>query len=330
MRPTAGVTTQKEAPITRSVGASARSGSALTANWPHAMVFLALHDFQEPAGDTPERSTPGLGPGILFMTLRIRRWKRRCAKLGVVVVVSALLPLPVSSVEAGALERAMLGRSAIVDLTHLAEDIPKTPERLRPEISGELNRPGHTGRGAAESDFATRLHAPGAVRQGKRTVAQIPFRELLVAAVVVDVAQQVLQVPEYQVTAEDLRVWERKNGRIPKQSAVLLRTGWAQRWSDPVRYANHDPQGIPRVPGFSAAALALLEERQVRGLGLDAHLPDGATAGDPGLLVVPSGVWQLENLANLDRLPVKGAKLIIAPLRMEAASAPARVMAILP
>ena len=224
----------------------------------------------------------------------------------------------------------MLGKSAIVDLTHPAEQSPKTPEQLRPETPGEGNRQDHTGRGPAEGDFETRLHAPGAARQGKRTVAQIPFRELLVPAVVVDVAQQVLQVPEYQATAEDLRAWERKNGRIPKQSAVLLRTGWAQRWSDPVRYANHDPQGIPRVPGFSAAALALLEERQVRGLGLDANLPGGATAGDPGLLVVPRDVWQLENLANLDRLPVKGAKLIIAPLRLEAASAPARVMAILP
>jgi kynurenine formamidase len=245
-------------------------------------------------------------------------------------MVSVLLPLPVRSVEAGALERAMLGKSAIVDLTHPAGHSAQTPERLRAEAPGEGNRQGQTGRGPAERDFETRLHAPRAVRQGKRTVAQIPFRELLVPAVVVDVTQQVLQVPEYQATAEDLRAWERKNGRIPKQSAVLFRTGWAQRWPDPVRYANHDPQGIPRVPGFSAAALALLEERQVRGLGLDAPLPGGATAGDPGSLVVPSGVWQLENLADLDRLPVKGAKLIIAPLRMEAASASARVMAILP
>jgi kynurenine formamidase len=272
----------------------------------------------------------GSGPGNLFMVRRIRGLQKWCARIGVLVMVSPLLPLPVSSVEAGALERAMLGKSAIVDLTHPTEDSPKAPERPQPETSGEGSRDGHTGRGQAEADFETRLHAPGVVRQGKRTVAQIPFRELLVSAVVVDIAQQVLQMPEYQATAEDLRAWERKNGRIPKQSAVLLRTGWAQRWSDPARYANYDPQGSPQAPGFSAAALALLEERQVRGLGVDAYLPGGATAGAPGSLVVPSGVWQLENLANLDRLPVKGAKLIIAPLRMEAASAPARVMAILP
>ena len=244
-------------------------------------------------------------------------------------MAAALLPLPVSPVEAGALERAMLGKSAIVDLTHPVESGSSGPERQR-EASGEGNRQDQTGRAAAERNFETRLHAPGAPRQGKRTVAQIPFRELLVPVVVVDVAQQVNQVADYQATAEDLRAWERRNGRIPKQSAVLLRTGWAQRWSDAVRYANHDPQGIPRVPGFSAAALVFLEERQVRGLGLDAYLPGGAAPGDPGLLVVPSGVWRLENLANLDRLPVKGAKLIIAPLRLEAASAPVRVIALLP
>jgi kynurenine formamidase len=73
-----------------------------------------------------------------------------------------------------------------------------------------------------------------------------------------------------------------------------------------------------------------LEERHVRGLGLDVYLSGGATAENPASLVVPSGVWRLENLADLDRLPVKGAKLIIAPLRLEAASAPARVIAILP
>jgi kynurenine formamidase len=112
---------------------------------------------------------------------------------------------------------------------------------------------------------------------------------------------------------------------------VLLRTGWAQRWSEPVRYSNHDLQGVPRVPGFSVAALAfLVEERQIRGLGLDTLLPRDAVPGDPGLRIAPPEVWRLENLANLDRLPVKGAKLIIAPLRLEAASAPARVIALLP
>jgi kynurenine formamidase len=52
--------------------------------------------------------------------------------------------------------------------------------------------------------------------------------------------------------------------------------------------------------------------------------------GDAPAPIVPPGTWLIENLANLDRLPIKGAKLIVAPLRLEAASASARVIAILP
>jgi kynurenine formamidase len=52
--------------------------------------------------------------------------------------------------------------------------------------------------------------------------------------------------------------------------------------------------------------------------------------GDAPGPIVPPGAWLIENLANLDRLPIKGTKLIVAPLRLEAASASARVIAILP
>jgi kynurenine formamidase len=164
-------------------------------------------------------------------------------------------------------------------------------------------------------------------------VANIPPRDLLVHAVLVDITAKVAQIPDYRATAEDLQVWERRNGRIPKGSVLLLYTGWARRWSDPVKYLNRDSQGVARVPGFSAAALAfLIRERDVRGVGLDSLSPEGSrlSAEDEVGTLLKSGKWQLVNLTNLDRLPTKGIKLLIAPLRLEAGSAPARVIAILP
>jgi kynurenine formamidase len=212
----------------------------------------------------------------------------------------------------------MLGKSAVVDLTHAVSDGPISSDRQRPE----------SGR-----DFGTRFTANVGVQTAQLTVDQIPSRELLVVAVVVNVAAKVAQSPDYHVTVEDLRTWERQNGRIPKQSAVLLNTGWSRWWTEPTRYVNQDAQGAVRVPGFSSAAVAFLTgERQVRGLGLDAFIPDGPISGNAEM--IPSrmapGVWQLENLVNLDRLPAKGAKLVVAPLRIEATNAPARVIAILP
>ena len=189
-----------------------------------------------------------------------RRWDRR----GWFRVVATLLAvmLQVSPATAGALERAILGKSAIVDLSH-----------------SEGERQGSLPSGSVGKDFGTRLNALGIVRKDKRTIAQIPLRELLAPAVVVNLTAKVAEAPEYRATVEDLLAWERQYGRIPKQSAVLLYTGWAGRWADAARYANLDAQGVSRAPGFSAAALAfLVNERQVQGVGLDACTPDAPSA----------------------------------------------------
>lgn len=253
-------------------------------------------------------------------------------------LVLLLLLLQAGPAAAGALERAMLGKSQVVDLTHVqSEQTPSggAQERVRTEASGEGERSGPALRNPPAGELATHLHLPASLVKGKPTVAQVPARELLVHAVVVDIAARVAEAADYRATAEDLRAWERRNGRIPKGSMVLLHTGWARRWSDPALYLNLDPQGVPRVPGFSPGAIAfLVGERDIRGVGLDAWIPEvapGVPAGDEATRpLLQAGKWQLVNLANLDRLPAKGAKLVIAPLRLDAGAAPARVIAILP
>jgi len=46
---------------------------------------------------------------------------------------------------------------------------------------------------------------------------------------------------------------------------------------------------------------------------------------------LPAGLFQLENLANLDKLPETGAFIIAAPIKLEGGSGgPCRVFAILP
>jgi kynurenine formamidase len=253
----------------------------------------------------------------------------------VLILVLILLHGQARPVLAGALERAMLGKATLVDLTHVMGDralLPSGQESPRQE-SGEADHLAPGPRPAILWDLGTHLDVPTAGLKTKPSVAQISPRELLVQAVVVDVAGMVSQGMEYRASVEDLQSWERRNGRIPKQVLVLLHTGWSKRWSDPARYLNLDPQGLARVPGFSAAALAfLVNDRDVRGVGLDAFTPEGSQAngGDDARAMLLAGKFQLENLTNLDRLPAKGAKLMIMPLRVEGGTAPARVIAILP
>jgi kynurenine formamidase len=232
----------------------------------------------------------------------------------------------------------MLGKSQVVDLTQVQGDY--TPgataeQRARPEGPGEGERSSAALHLPSAGDLATQLHLPSSMVNGKPTVAQLPPRDLLANAVVVDIAARVAATADYRLTAEDLRAWERRHGRIPKGCMVLLHTGWARRWGDPARYLNLDPQGLPRIPGISLGAVAfLVNERNIRGVGLDAWIPKQApgTSGleDGGHPLLYAGKWELVNLTNLDRLPVKGSKVVIAPLRLDAGSAPARVIAILP
>jgi kynurenine formamidase len=277
------------------------------------------------------------GPAFLFMGMRRQALRGRVQTL---LLALLLLLLHVEQAAAGALERAMLGKSQVVDLTQAQVEsaiLGGGQERSRPEVAGENERNSPTQRAPAPGELVTHLHLPSGVLKDKLTVAQIPARDLLAQAVVVDIAARVAQAADYRLTVEDLRAWERRNGRIPKGSMVLLHTGWALRWngSDPARYLNLDPQGTPRVPGMSPGAVAfLVSERDIRGVGLDTWIPEAAAEAPGGVdgtrSLLTAGKWQLVNLTNLDRLPAKGTKLVIAPLRVDAEWAPVRVIAILP
>lgn len=277
---------------------------------------------------------------FLFMGVRGRRrsavrWPGQVLALLLTVV---LFLFQAKQAAGGALERAMLGKSQIVDLTHTVGERAFSPagqERARPEASGEGEPSSNSQRLPSSGELDTHFSLPASVLKGKPTVATMPPRDLLAHAVVVDIAAKVAEAADYRATVEDLQAWERRNGRIPKGSVVLFYTGWARRWNDPARYLNLDAQGVARVPGISPGAAAfLVGERDIHGVGLDSYVPkvvpgpQGGEGASRHLLY--AGKWQLSNLANLDRLPSKGTKLVVAPLRLDAGSAPARVIAILP
>ena len=256
----------------------------------------------------------------------MRRSRKAIGILGLILLVS-----PIDQAAAGALERAMLGKSTIVDLTQIQHESVAASALEQRHDKGEGGKDAGSPPGAMPwGELATQLElatTPGGVRA---TVAQIPPRNLIGLAIVVDISASAARQADYRASLQDLQSWERKYGRIPRRAIVLLYTGWSRRWEDPARYLNMDPQGVRRVPGFSPGAVAFLAaDREILGVGSDAVAPEPGP-GDPVLGKLRPGAWQLLNLTNLERLPNKGAKLVIAPLRLEAAAAPARVVAILP
>ncbi|MEE8200074.1 MAG: cyclase family protein, partial [Candidatus Acidoferrales bacterium] len=181
--------------------------------------------------------------------------------------------------------------------------------------------------------FGTHMDAPIHFPPGRTPVDEIPLQRLMGPAVVLDIRAQAAANPDYRLTPEDVRAWEKRHGRIPAGAIVLARTGWAARWPNQERYRNQDEQGVMHFPGFSVEAVQLLIERQVSGLGIDTLSVDYGPSEDFEVhrLSHGAGLYHLENLADLSPLPPVGAWLLAAPIKLDGGSGgPVRVFAFLP
>jgi kynurenine formamidase len=170
--------------------------------------------------------------------------------------------------------------------------------------------------------YGTHMDAPAHFPPGTTTIDKIPVEKLFAPAVVLDVRKEAERDPDYQLTVKRIEAWEEKHGKIPAGAIVVLRTGWATRWPDVVRYRNQDANGKMHFPGFSVEAAKVLLERKVSGLGCDTLSIDPGNSPDFPVhhLVLGAGVYQLENLADLQELPEAGAFLIAAPIKLEGGS----------
>jgi kynurenine formamidase len=181
--------------------------------------------------------------------------------------------------------------------------------------------------------YGTHLDAPAHFPGGKEFLDQIPVERLFAPAVVIDVREEAGKDPDYRLRVMRVEKWEALHGRIPTGAVVLLRTGWASRWPDQARYRNMDSAGVMHFPGFSVEAARLLIERGAVALGIDTLSIDYGPSKDFEVhrVTLPAGLYQLENLANMDQLPEAGAFLISAPIKLEGGSGgPVRVFALLP
>ena len=226
----------------------------------------------------------------------------------------------------------------IVDLSHpVSPRMPLWPGDPPVEFTpwADLSRNDYYLRRFSMSEHGgTHLTAPASYYPDGRTADRYTATELVKPAAVLDLRPQCQANPDYALTPADLLAWESRHGAVPPGAITLLLTGWSERWDHPAAYLGADANGNLHFPGFGLeAAELLLNQRAAAGLGTDTA---GAEPGvDTGLTVSRLALSQprivLENLANLHRLPAKGAVLVIGLLRLSGGSgAPAAVTAFLP
>lgn len=164
-------------------------------------------------------------------------------------------------------------------------------------------------------------------------VASISPRRLVAPVRVVDKTAEVAANPGYLLTAADLDAHESEHGPIASGSWVFFRTGWGVRAQDEAAFLNAGPEG-PVTPGPDVSgARWLAEHPQVVGFGVETVGIDAGAAGgfDPAFpvhnLLLGAGRYGLTQLANLEALPVTGALVIVAPLKLVGGTAsPSRVL----
>ena len=237
-----------------------------------------------------------------------------------------------------------------VDLTHsFAPGIPHWPgfpDEQRTLLYWYDNNPpgpGTLGTGfyaqlySHAGQWGTHVDPPAHFIRGLRTVDQIDVKEMIMPLVVIDVHTKVAKNPDYTITLDDVKAWEKKYGPIPRDAFVAMRTDWSKRWPDMAAMQNKDANGIAHYPGWSMEVLKYLYEK--RKITASGHEP---TDTDPGIAtsqddysleayILSTNHYQIELLANLDQVPEAGALVVAAFPKPEAGSGfPARVFAILP
>jgi kynurenine formamidase len=244
---------------------------------------------------------------------------------------------------AGSLEQAftVLQQADFVDLTHAFGPASPHWKGFKPETVATLYTIAKDGFHAEQychpGQWGTHVDPPAHFHDGLRTVDQIDPKQFLLRLVVLDVHEQSGKNPDYVVTLDDVKAWEARHGAIPAGAFVALRTDWSQRWPNEAAMQNFDAKGLAHYPGWSRPVLQYLyEQRRITASGHE------TTDTDPGFAVnkddysleryvLGTNHFQIELLANLDKVPEAGALVMVTfPKPQNGSGFPARVVALVP
>lgn len=259
--------------------------------------------------------------------------------------IALLLALPLLAACATARGPVSLDTAELVDLSWSFDEHtlywPTSPSAFELEQLAHGPTPGGwfyaSNRFRTPEHGGTHLDAPIHFSEHGKTADQIPLRQLVAPVVVIDVADKAAANADYRLTAEDVRQWESSNGPIAAGTIVLLRTGWGKRWPNRKAYFGDDTPGATdklHFPSYGEdAARLLVTDRRVAAIGVDTASIDYGQSKDFIVHQVANGadVPGFENLANLERLPPRGAWVVALPMKIAGGSGgPLRAIALVP
>jgi kynurenine formamidase len=238
------------------------------------------------------------------------------------------------------------GEGVWVDLSHeFSEDMAGHP-RSQPFV----HTPGVVGmtRGgfymatynySGSEHVGTHMDAPVHFHEGGKSIDQVSIDRLMGEVIVVNVQAQVAADPNYLVSVDDVLNWEQANGPMPDDCIVMFNTGLANVWPDPLKYVGTDKTGNEGVAELKYPAIHkdtasfLSTQRSIKAFGIDTISFDNSLQPKrmSHRIFFEHGIPGVENVANLDALPAKGAYMIGLPMKIkDGSAAPVRIIAFIP
>ncbi|MBV9970463.1 MAG: cyclase family protein [Xanthobacteraceae bacterium] len=266
---------------------------------------------------------------------RLRRVRR---PLLLAVIGVALLAAPAVANDLDIVAR-ILSRKTFVDLTHSFG--PDTPvwsgfgqAKMTPAVDPQTGQPYSIAKDGFRStyyqmvgQYGTHVDPPAHFAEDGVTMDRIPLKQMMLPLIVLDDTPYLATDPNHAFSVDDLQAWEKKNGRVPKDAFVALRTDMYKDW-------DRDPERFKRspFPAWSLDAVKfLIEQRGITAIGHESMDTDTTDKMESETYVLQHGHFQIEVMANLDKVPPRGALIVVTwPKVKDGLGFPARAFAILP
>jgi kynurenine formamidase len=175
--------------------------------------------------------------------------------------------------------------------------------------------------------YGTHVDPPAHFDPGGKTMDQIPLKQMILPLVVFDITPMLKTDPNHALSLEDVKAWERSHGRVPAGSFAAVRTDMYKDWD-----TNQERFKRAPFPAWSLEAIRFLyEQRGIVANGHESMDTDATNDLKSEAWVLKHGHWQIEVMANLDKVPVTGALIVVTwPKPEHGLGFPARAFAILP
>lgn len=169
------------------------------------------------------------------------------------------------------------------------------------------------------SHTGTHLDAPYHFVKNGIKIHQIPLDRLVGNGILIKIKKEKNQL----ITKNDLILFERKHGNIPKNSSVFFYTEWQKNLNSNYYFINN--------PGLSESAATYLVSKKINLVGIDS--PSIDLGQDKNFkvhkILAKNNILIVENLSNLNKISSKQFDFVILPLKLkDATGSPVRAIAI--